>query len=126
MASLDGEGVAHWCSSVKAYSCRPHRRIPGVPVPVPMIGRSGRPIGSVCAEAVGDLLPRRASACRANAKILEGRQRPDRDARFRYIEEQAEYYQDTGGPVISVDTKKYNCRVRGGVDAHLVERAGRA
>jgi hypothetical protein len=33
MASLDGEGVAHWCSSVKAYSCRPHRRIPGVPVP---------------------------------------------------------------------------------------------
>ena len=42
----------------------------------------------------------------ANAKTLEGPQHPDRDAQFRYISEQARDHQDTGDPVISVDTKK--------------------
>jgi hypothetical protein len=42
----------------------------------------------------------------ANAKTTEGRQHPDRDAQFGYINEQVRAHQDAGCPVISVDTKK--------------------
>lgn len=41
-----------------------------------------------------------------NAKTVEGRQHPDRDAQFRYINEQVMAFQAEGQPVISVDTKK--------------------
>ena len=41
-----------------------------------------------------------------NAKTIEGRRHPDRDAQFRYINEQARAYQLAADPVISVDTKK--------------------
>jgi hypothetical protein len=40
------------------------------------------------------------------ARVLEGRRHPDRDAQFRYINEQVKAYQGAGDPVISVDTKK--------------------
>ena len=46
------------------------------------------------------------SACREPAKTIEGRQHPDRDAQFRYINAQARAYQEAGDPVISVDAKK--------------------
>lgn len=42
----------------------------------------------------------------ANAKNSEGRQHPDRDAQFSYLNEQVKAHQDEGCPVISVDTKK--------------------
>jgi DDE family transposase len=42
----------------------------------------------------------------ANAKTSEGRQHPDRDAQFSYLNEQVKAHQDQGCPVISVDTKK--------------------
>jgi hypothetical protein len=42
----------------------------------------------------------------AQAKVLEGEQHPDRDAQFRYINEQVKQQQAAGEPVISVDTKK--------------------
>ena len=42
----------------------------------------------------------------ATAKTLEGAQHPDRDAQFRYINEQVKAHQADGEPVISVDTKK--------------------
>jgi Rhodopirellula transposase DDE domain len=42
----------------------------------------------------------------ANAKTIEGNQHPDRDAQFRYINEQVRRYLQRGEPVISVDTKK--------------------
>ena len=42
----------------------------------------------------------------ANVKTLEGRQHPDRDAQFRYINARVKVFQRTGDPVISVDTKK--------------------
>ena len=48
----------------------------------------------------------RASACRATPRPLEGNQHPDRDAQFRYLNEQANDHQAAGQPVISVDTKK--------------------
>jgi hypothetical protein len=39
-------------------------------------------------------------------KTLEGRQHPDRDGQFRYINTLAEEFLASGDPVISVDTKK--------------------
>jgi hypothetical protein len=42
----------------------------------------------------------------ANAKVVEGRQHPDRDAQFEYVNAQAVAFLAAGDPVISVDTKK--------------------
>jgi hypothetical protein len=39
-------------------------------------------------------------------KTLEGAQHPDRDAQFRYVNEQARSHLADGQPVVSVDTKK--------------------
>jgi hypothetical protein len=58
------------------------------------------------ADTVADLLRQEGFSLQGNAKTLEGKQHPDRDAQFRYINEQARRYQHTADPVISVDTKK--------------------
>ena len=42
----------------------------------------------------------------ANAKVSEGRQHPDRDAQFRYLNDTAASFIQRGQPVISVDSKK--------------------
>jgi hypothetical protein len=42
----------------------------------------------------------------SNSKAAEGRQHPERDARFRYIAAQAQEHMAAGQPVISVDAKK--------------------
>ena len=42
----------------------------------------------------------------ANAKVTEGRQHPDRDGQFRYLNDMARGFIDDDQPVISVDTKK--------------------
>jgi hypothetical protein len=42
----------------------------------------------------------------ANVKTAEGRQHPDRDAQFSYLNSQVKAHQDDNCPVISVDTKK--------------------
>jgi transposase len=60
----------------------------------------------VGADTVGDLLREEGFSLQGNAKTIEGTQHPDRDAQFRYINEQARARQDAGEPVISVDTKK--------------------
>ena len=60
----------------------------------------------VSADTVGDLLREEGFSLQANAKTIEGTQHPDRDAQFRYLNEQAREHRDTGQPVISVDTKK--------------------
>ncbi|RPK38036.1 Rhodopirellula transposase [Streptomyces sp. ADI92-24] len=41
------------------------------------------------ADTVGDLLREEGFSLQGNAKTIEGKQHPDRDARFRYINEQA-------------------------------------
>jgi len=41
-----------------------------------------------------------------NAKTVEGRQHPDRDAQFRYINDQVGAHISAGQPVVSADTKK--------------------
>jgi len=65
--------------------------------------RQGHPVS---ADTVGDLLREEGFSLQGNAKTIEGNQHPDRDAQFRYINEQATLHQATGDPVISVDTKK--------------------
>jgi hypothetical protein len=58
------------------------------------------------ADTVGDLLRAEGFSLQGNAKTIEGAQHPDRDAQFCYINDQAKAHQDSGDPVISVDTKK--------------------
>jgi hypothetical protein len=65
--------------------------------------RQGHKVG---ADTVGDLLREEGFSLQSNAKTLEGKQHPDRDAQFRYLNEQAHRHQNGGEPVISVDTKK--------------------
>ena len=57
------------------------------------------------ADTVGDLLNVQGFSLQANAKTIEGRQHPDRDAQFRYIAAQAREHLDAGQPVISVDAR---------------------
>jgi hypothetical protein len=52
------------------------------------------------------LLKQLGYSLQANAKTAEGRQHPDRDAQFRYLNEQIRAHQAEGAPVVSVDTKK--------------------
>jgi hypothetical protein len=65
--------------------------------------RQGHRVG---ADTVGDLLRAEGFSLQGNAKTIEGRRHPDRDAQFRYISDQVKAHQDTADPVISVDTKK--------------------
>ena len=55
---------------------------------------------------MADLLREEGFSLQGNAKTIEGTQHPDRDAQFRYINEQVKAHQDSADPVISVDTKK--------------------
>jgi transposase len=65
--------------------------------------RQGHKVG---ADTVGDLLREEGFSLQGNAKTIEGRRHPDRDAQFRYINEQVKDHQGAGDPVVSVDTKK--------------------
>ncbi|WP_433521380.1 ISAzo13 family transposase [Nocardia pseudovaccinii] len=60
----------------------------------------------VSADVVADLLREQGFSLQSNAKTLEGKQNPDRDAQFRYINDRVKSHQAAGEPVISVDTKK--------------------
>jgi hypothetical protein len=67
------------------------------------LARQGHPAS---APTVARLLRGAGFSLQANAKTLEGAQHRDRDAQFRYINEQVKGHQAGGEPVISVDTKK--------------------
>jgi transposase len=60
----------------------------------------------VSARTVLRLLHRLGYSLQADAKVNEGRQHPDRDAQFHYLNDTAQAFVDAGQPVISVDTKK--------------------
>ena len=55
---------------------------------------------------VASLLREMDYSLQANRKTTEGKQHPDRDAQFKYINRKAKKQQKMGLPVISVDTKK--------------------
>src|SRR6266851_5548106 len=60
----------------------------------------------VSADTVGDVLREEGFSLQGNAKTIEGRRHPDRDAQFRYLNEQVREHRDAGEPVVSVDAKK--------------------
>jgi transposase len=60
----------------------------------------------VSADTVGRLLKEDGYSLQGNAKTIEGKQHPDRDGQFRFINELVREFQAAGEPVISVDTKK--------------------
>ncbi len=60
----------------------------------------------VSATTVAKLLKESGYSLQANAKAVEGKQHPDRDAQFEYLNMQAMLFTAAGDPVISVDTKK--------------------
>ncbi|AUY53485.1 ISAzo13 family transposase [Streptomyces sp. CB01881] len=60
----------------------------------------------VSADTVGDLLREEGFSLQGNSRVLEGADHPDRDAQFRYINDQVKAHQASGDPVVSVDAKK--------------------
>jgi hypothetical protein len=50
------------------------------------------------ADTVAGLLHEEGFSLQGNAKALEGKQSPDRDAQFRYLNEQVRDHQDAGEP----------------------------
>jgi transposase len=60
----------------------------------------------VSRQLVAELLAGAGYSLQANRKTREGPSHPDRDAQFRYINQQVRRFQAAGQPVISVDTKK--------------------
>jgi len=57
-------------------------------------------------QKVGQLLREQGYSLQSNRKTLEGKQHPDRNAQFEFINDRAESHQEHGDPVISVDSKK--------------------
>jgi hypothetical protein len=68
-----------------------------------VLTRSGHKVG---ADTVARLLREEGFSLQGNAKVLEGKQHPDRDGQFRHINEQVKAFQAAGQPVVSVDAKK--------------------
>lgn len=60
----------------------------------------------VAPRTVARVLKDHGYSLQANAKTVEGKQHPDRDAQFRYINSRVAEFLGAGLPVISVDTKK--------------------
>lgn len=60
----------------------------------------------ISASGVRRLLRQLGYRMQANAKTREGKQHPDRDAQFHYLNEQVREHIGEGAPVLSVDTKK--------------------
>jgi hypothetical protein len=61
---------------------------------------------TVSHRLVADLLHASGYSLQANRKVREGPQHPDRDAQFRYINDQVQRFQKRQQPAVSVDTKK--------------------
>jgi len=67
------------------------------------LSADGHPVSHV---RVGELLHSLGYSLQSNAKAVEGKQHPDRDAQFKHINAAASRYLKAGDPVISVDSKK--------------------
>ena len=61
---------------------------------------------TVSEHLVRDLLHQAGYSLQAPVKTIEGGRHPDRDAQFRYLNEQIKRFLAEGWPVLSVDTKK--------------------
>jgi transposase len=72
--------------------------------------RLGEELGNmgyqVSPQKVGQLLSQLGYSLQATHKTTEGKQHPDRNAQFEFINQRVDEFQARGAPVISVDTKK--------------------
>ena len=90
LARGDPESPLRWtCKSTRALAA--------------VLGAQKHP---VCHEKVAQLLRDMEYSLQGNRKTEEGRDHPDRDAQFEYINQQVRRALAAGLPVISVDTKK--------------------
>ena len=83
--------------SLLRWTCKSTRRL------AQELQRQGYNIGD---RKVADLLHQLNYSLQANAQTLEGRQHPDRNAQFEYINTLSKRFYRRCQPVISVDTKK--------------------
>lgn len=60
----------------------------------------------VSSTKIGQLLRTQGYSLQANRKTIEGKQHPDRNAQFEYINKRVGAFLRTGQPAISIDTKK--------------------
>jgi hypothetical protein len=79
------------------WTCKSTRSLSGE------LTRQGHPVSD---RTVAALLYEAGYSLQANRKTREGRQHPDRNAQFEYINAQAQRFLKRRQPVISVDTKK--------------------
>ena len=78
---------------------------------------------AVTARTVASLLAGAGYSLQGNAKTIEGKQHPDRDAQFRYINAQVTAFQADGSPVISIVAMRARDSADGpGDDAWLAAR----
>jgi hypothetical protein len=61
---------------------------------------------SISQKSVYTLLQEMGYSMQSNRKVLEGKQHPDRDSQFQFINQKVLSFQGAGLPVISVDAKK--------------------
>jgi len=86
----DPESPLRWtCKSVRKLSAE--------------LNRKGHKVSH---SSVASLLRDMNYSLQANRKTTEGKQHPDRDAQFNYINQKSRDQQRRGQPVVSVDTKK--------------------
>jgi len=79
------------------WTCKSVRKLAGE------LNRKGHQVSH---SSVASLLRDMNYSLQANRKTMEGKQHPDRDAQFNYINQKTQGQQRRGQPVISVDTKK--------------------
>ncbi len=79
------------------WTCKSTRQLAAI------LTQQGHPVSH---RVVGELLHALGYSLQANAKTEEGKQHPDRDAQFRYLNEQVREQLRLELPVLSVDTKK--------------------
>jgi len=90
--STGGDPMSHL-----RWTCKSTREI------ARQLTRTGMPVSSV---TVGSYLHEQGFSLQGNFKTNEGRQHPDRDGQFRYINGVVDAFVKAGDPVISVDAKK--------------------
>ena len=61
---------------------------------------------NISPDTIARIIKSRGYTLQANKKTREGKQHPDRNAQFEYINKTATQFTEQGNPVISVDTKK--------------------
>ncbi len=79
------------------WTCKSLRKLAGE------LNRQGHQVSH---STVASLLREMKYSLQANRKTREGKQHPDRDAQFNYINQKTRGQQRRGQPVVSVDTKK--------------------